>query len=746
MALQVSRLRRWFAAGAVLIIAVVAAAYYYARWRVENALSKVPDKISVTVQQSAKGFTVSKSEGGRTIFKVQAGKLVQYKLGGRAELRDVAIVLYGRDSSRYDQIYGSDFEYDPQSGEVVAEGEVQIDLEANPEGTRHPDQTLPKELKNPIHLKTRGLVFNTKTGDGHTSEKVEFSVPQAYGTAMGASYEGHDNLLVLQSQVQLEFHGPNPGTLTASHAVIRKDPHVIQLEAPRLESSSQLCAAKGATIFLRPDNTVERLEAAGDVQVDSKSAPASHARADKAELLMAAQGDTLRSAVFSGNVRMESDGDQPVQGNAGTAVLNFAGKNVLNTVHTEGGVKLVEHQKPNQGSGAQDVEITAPIVDFYLAKNHLQRAVTTGPPQIALRPTGQSASPQQTLVSADKFDARFNDAGKLALVHGAAHARIVTLTPNQPDRVSTSNELDAAFLTDRGIKSIVQQGDFAYVDGERKAWAARASYTPLDQMLALAGAPRFVDGGVTTTADAMRMNRATGDAYAEGDVKSTYSDLTHQPNGAPSSPIHVTSQTMMGQKASGLATYTGNARLWQEANVVQAPSIQFDHEQGTVLATAPPGQLVSTVLVQVDKDGKAMPANITSARLVYSDRERKAHFDGNVTGKWTDMTITARQMDVFMHPKDEAADPSLLGSGKLERVVAKDQVVIIQPGRRGTGDQLVYSAADDKFVLTGGPPSIFDAEQGKITGVSLTLFRHDDRVLVEGSDSSPVVTQTRVAR
>jgi len=29
---------------------------------------------------------------------------------------------------------------------------------------------------------------------------------------------------------------------------------------------------------------------------------------------------------------------------------------------------------------------------------------------------------------------------------------------------------------------------------------------------------------------------------------------------------------------------------------------------------------------------------------------------------------------------------------------------------------LVYTAADDKFVLTGGPPSIFDAERGKITG------------------------------
>jgi hypothetical protein len=48
--------------------------------------------------------------------------------------------------------------------------------------------------------------------------------------------------------------------------------------------------------------------------------------------------------------------------------------------------------------------------------------------------------------------------------------------------------------------------------------------------------------------------------------------------------------------------------------------------------------------------------------------------------------------------------------------------------------------------LTGGPPSIFDAERGKITGDSLTFYRHDDRVLVEGKETSPAVTRTHVAR
>jgi lipopolysaccharide export system protein LptA len=79
-------------------------------------------------------------------------------------------------------------------------------------------------------------------------------------------------------------------------------------------------------------------------------------------------------------------------------------------------------------------------------------------------------------------------------------------------------------------------------------------------------------------------------------------------------------------------------------------------------------------------------------------------------------------------------------------MVAQGDVLIQQPKREARGQTLTYTASEDKFVLTGGPPSIFDAEQGKITGVSLTFFRRDDRVLVEGEASSPVVTTTRVAR
>src|SRR5277367_3144845 len=198
-----SRLRRWFAGATILAVLAVAGAYFYARHHIQNALKEIPEKIGLEIKQSATGFTISKSEQGRTLFTIQASKAVQFKLGGHAELHDVQITLYGSDSSRFNQIRGADFEYDQPSGNVTAKGEVQIDLRSNPQGLLNPDQSPPTDLKNPIHLKTSGLIFNQNTGDAHTKERVDFDLPQGKGSAVGVNYAAKANLLTLQSQVNL---------------------------------------------------------------------------------------------------------------------------------------------------------------------------------------------------------------------------------------------------------------------------------------------------------------------------------------------------------------------------------------------------------------------------------------------------------------------------------------------------------------------------------------------------------------
>jgi lipopolysaccharide export system protein LptA len=339
--------------------------------------------------------------------------------------------------------------------------------------------------------------------------------------------------------------------------------------------------------------------------------------------------------------------------------------------------------------------------------------------------------------------------------------------------------LDATFLPEGGIASIVQQGSVDFSDGQPRekrtqAWADRAVYTPTDRILILSGSPRVAEGLMVTSAQIIRINRDNDDAFAQGDVKSTYNDLKEQPNGAllaSASPIHVTAANMTAHNSPATALYEGNARLWQDANVIEAPSIEFDRNHRAVVAQGKGAQRVSTVLVEAksahpdkagdgetsksaenrankkDKAKLADTVRISAARLIYADSDRQAHYEGGVVAQSTAFTASANAMDIFLLPRNQSSgNQSLTSSGQLDRMVARGDVRIQQTSRRAEGRTLVYTTADDKFVLTGGPPSIFDAERGKITGVSLTFFRADDRVLVEGEASTPVVTQTRVPR
>jgi len=740
VALSVSSLRRWFAAGAILVILTVAGVYFYARHRVQNALKQVPEKIGLEIKQTAKGFSISRSDQGRTLFKLEASKAVQFKAGGHAELHDVTITLYGRDSSRYDKIYGSDFDYDQQTGQASAKGEVQIDLEANPEGVVNPDQAPPKDLKAPIHLKTSGLIFDQKSGDAFTKEKVEFELPEVTGSAVGVHYLAKTNVLSLDSQIKLVTTAPD-STVSAVHAVVTKDPRQVVLDHPQFEMAGRHCEADTATLSLRPDDTLGSARAAGNVLIRVAGDRGAEIHADQLDVSMT-QSNTLRTAVFSGSVKADVAGDQPIQATAGRVTLDFARESQLTKVHAEDGVRLVQRQEPSSPSAAaQNLEVTSRVMDFYVgAQNRMQRAETSGPAQVVFLPV--SGDGPQTIVTAGQFFAHFEE-GQLSSLHGAPDARIMSKDSGQPDRVSTSENLDVEFQTGK-IASLLQTGNVAYQDGERRAWGNRARYTPSDQILVLTGSPRVNDQGMTTTATTMLMNRATGDATAEGDVKSTYSDLKAQPNGAllaSSSPIHVTSGMMTVHGNAAVALYSGGVRLWQDANIVNAQTIEFDRDHRSMLARGAPGKPVSTVLTQTEKNEKPVSVEITSSVLTYTDIERRAHFEKDVTAREANITVTAREMDAFLKPRETSEEGT-----QLEKIVASQRVLVTQPGREATGDQLVYTTADDKFVLTGGPPSIFDAEHGKVTGVSLTFFRLDGRVLVEGNNSFPTVTQTRVAR
>jgi len=766
MAVSIARLRYWFIGSAIFLATIVVAFYLYARWQTGQVVHVLPKPLGVTIQQTTQGFALSKSEGGRTLFTVRASRAVQFKAGGRATLHDVTIVVYGKQSNRFDQIYGKQFEYDPKSGNVIGVGEVHMDLQSNAQGPSQPDQAPPEVMKNPVHVDTSNLTFNQKTGDAVTLAQVRFSMPQANGSAVGASYTAKENSLTLNSQFDLTTNGDDPMHIVAAHAVMTKAPRQIVMTQPQVTRSDEHLSADQGTIFLRPDNTAYRLLALGNVRADTIGDAPTHLQAAQGDFQIAPHNQ-VQSGVLSGEVHVQATGQQPAEAIARRAYLRFGAKNVLDHIRAVGAVQMVQHRAPSPNGQPQQTEVDADAVDFTLKPGSvLDHADTSGKAQIVILsannppqqtgsrpPRTRPAGPVRTTVTARTFHATFTEQNRMKTLHGAPDAKIVSVTPGQSQRVSTSRALDVAFAPDGQVSNLMQTGNVHYIEDQRQGWAQNAAYNPGDGNLLLTGSPRVIDGGTTTTADRIRMMRGTGEAFADGNVKSTYSDLKPDPSGAMlagSDPIHVTSASMTANRNTGVAVYVGAARLWQDGNIVQAPTITFNRDNRTVHAQADSDYRVATLFVQTDATGKVTPVNVASDQLTYLDQIRQARFVGGVAAKMTDGTLNADQATVYLLPRQQQkprvkAATNEPSASQLDHVVADGHVVLTQPARHGQGDHLVYTAADGKYVLSGGSPSIFDAERGTVQGDSLTFYNRDDRVLVESAPSPPIA-QSRVTK
>jgi len=746
MPVNVSRLRWWFAAGAVSLVVVVAGFYIAGKLRAVRELRGLPDKLGVEIQQSTEGFSLSKSEGGRTLFTVRASKAISYKKGGKAELHDVDIVVYGRKENRADRIYGKHFEYDPQTSTALARGEVQIDLEAPADATKPADPGA-QGGSPAILLKTAGLAFNHKTGQASTSQVIEFRIPQASGTAEGAAYDANQKVLTLEKNVNVTMTGDDPAHIIAGHGVILAEQRKAVFDRVRVEQKSRNIEAERVEVFLRDDNTVERVIASGSVSAEGTGASQASIRAPRAEFTMNAS-NRLRSAVLTGGVEAYTRGEQPVEASAQRMSFDFGANSTLRTIRAMENVRIRQAQA-SRGSSQQPVELAADVVNFKVSNGRtLTAAETEGRAQVAFLP--QQDGPQKgatTIITADRFVASFAAQGTLSRIVGAPNARIVSSGAGQPDRTSTSREVIASFDRKGQLASILQEGNFEYrektLNGERVAYAARASYAPQSETFTLSGAPRVAAEGLTVTANSIRYGQKSGELEATGNVKTSYSNLKPNASGgmlASGDPVHVTAQRVTADNMARTARYSGKARLWQGANIVQAPAIIFDHSKRSAIAEGDARNPVSTVFVQPDAKGKLVPVTIKGRRLVYEGSGNTVRFEGGVTIRAADVTTTAGVVTAYLANASREAGPS-----QIERIVAEKGVVVEDALRRAKGEKLVYTAPEGKFVLSGGPPEVIDRERGRLTGASLTFWRGNDRVLVEGGDSRAVIT-TRVSK
>jgi lipopolysaccharide export system protein LptA len=399
----------------------------------------------------------------------------------------------------------------------------------------------------------------------------------------------------------------------------------------------------------------------------------------------------------------------------------------------------------------------------------------------------------------------------LTALTGTGHASLEETTATGTKQTSTGDRLEVHFGAGParapgagalgGLGSGAEQIESAVLDGHvvlvqqpaakpgataeapMRATAGRADYEGAGQWLHLTISPRVDTGGLQMTANKIDISQDSGDAFAHGNVKATWVGNGTAPTGKPQNggsgqlgqgslalggqgPAHVVAAEAQLHQATGVATFRGHARLWQQANSVSGPMIVLDRQRQTLGShSSDAAEPVCAVLLSAggvepgkdsgkDAAGKqATPSVIRlhGGDLKYSDAERKALMRGGDLGTVVAETGTASSVSnevelLLLPPGNHAGQDG--EQAQVDRMTARGHVTVSSEGRRGTGEQLVYTGETGEYVLTGttaAPPRMTDPARGNVTGEALIFHSRDDSVSVEGGGRK-TTTETTAPR
>src|SRR5271170_4673218 len=455
MRITVARLR-WGIVGLTCLLLLVLAGFFgYARYRLHRLAKDLPAKLGIDIQQTANGFTYSQSSKGHTFFTIHASKLVQHKNGGQAALHDVDITLYGPEgSNRADKIYGSDFDYDPQTGIALAKGEVQIDLAGL--GAAPPSQTGAagdaQGQSNTVHVKTSGLTFNSKTGDAFTSEYMEFQTPKAAGSSTGASYNSKTGLLVLNSKVQITTSSNgNQAVVHAAHAEMLRNSMQASLLNPVFDYQSEKSSADQAIVYFRKDGTAERIEAKGHIHVANDNGAV--VTAESSQIQLNARSEPVQVDMAGGVNFVSNNENQSMHGNAVEGTLTFGDMSTLKHAQFRNAVSFVDQvlKLDNDLKGTATREVLASRLDVDFApgsdpkKSIAQKALATGRATVKLHTIPSNAPQQLTTITGDELLATLDNGKTIKQLDGSGNTEIVDLAVDGSTNTSKGDRLKVTF-------------------------------------------------------------------------------------------------------------------------------------------------------------------------------------------------------------------------------------------------------------------------------------------------------------
>ena len=400
-------------------------------------------------------------------------------------------------------------------------------------------------------------------------------------------------------------------------------------------------------------------------------------------------------------------------------------------------------------AGKAGRQIAAKTLDIALAPDGTTPTALTGQEAVQLTFPPEAGTPGR-IIRAATLEAK-GEAGKgltRALFTGSV---VFRENGSGVDRVATASTLDLAMKP--GMSSI-EDAKFAHAvhfeEGTMAAVAAAARYDLDKGTLALSGSeagaavPHVVNQAIVVDATSIDVTLTGPKVKAEGNVKSELKPAAKgtKPGDAGNDikmptmlkqdqPVHVIAATLDYDGTTSKGTYTGNAVLFQADTSIKGETIIVDDKLGNLAAS---GNVASTtVLDSVNKDKQKERAHTTATAkdLKYDDATRRLTYTGDAHMNGPDGDMIASRIELFLKPSGD----------ELERAEGYEKLTLREQNRETTGNSMVYTTADEKYVIVGAPVKIIDECQRETTGRTLTFIKSTDNIVVDGN--AQIRTQTK---
>ncbi|MBV9241423.1 MAG: LPS export ABC transporter periplasmic protein LptC [Acidobacteria bacterium] len=422
----------------------------------------------------------------------------------------------------------------------------------------------------------------------------------------------------------------------------------------------------------------------------------------------------------------------------------FKGEGLIDAIRTDGRT-TINLSAPNNLPDAANKRVTADTVKTTFQQNgkDIARAEAVGDAELYVEPLNGGLNRFKTTINAPRFDCEFFTTGNnVKACDGGGKGKVKrerTVTQeNRGTQYLSADKLHAEF--DEALHDIARLdavGNAKFNELDKNAIAREMSFTQSDQTMRLRGGePTAWDSGARGKAREIDLDTQNNKAYLRGGVSTTYYSKKQMKDAGPfassDKPVFITAESAEIDNDAQTALYTGNPRGWQENNYVRGDRLALDQKAGTFRADGNVQSLLYNMRAHKNGRESKEPVFVAATSMLYQRDARLLQYRNSVDVRQGSDRLSAGSVDVYLDENNE-----------LSKTIAEGNVVMTEPGRRGTADWLQYTASDDTAVLRGNPATVTDSESGSSSAAQMTFNRRDNKVAAEGKPRPSANGRTR---